>query len=109
EGRESTKDILLRLLGCESEAEVQAVIDSVPFLSDPRNWRPLDARETNFNVTSNLASDGGKALTELMTNMVDALLMKAARQQGVPLSAKGAPRSMYAAVDKLIKNLRGGK
>jgi hypothetical protein len=58
-----------------------------------------------------LAQDcrNGKALTELMTNMVDALLMKAARQQGVPLSGKGAPRSMYVAVDKLIKNLRGGK
>jgi hypothetical protein len=64
---------------------------------------------SDASVTSNLASDGGKALTELMTNMVDALLMKAARQQGVPLMGKGAPRTMYAAVDKLIKNLRGGK
>lgn len=109
EARGGTKDILLRLLECESEAEVQAVIESVPFLSDSRNWRPLDARETNFNVTSNLASDGGKALTELMTNMVDALLMKAARQKGVPLTGKGAPRTMYVAVDDLIKNLRGGK
>lgn len=109
EARGKSKDVLLRLLECETEAEVQAVIESVPFLADPKNWKPLDARETNFNVTSNLASDGGKALTELMTNMVDALLMRAARQQGVPLNGKGAPRSMYVAVDKLIKNLRGGK
>jgi len=104
-----SKDVLQRLLECETEAEVQAVIESEPFLADPKNWRPLDARETNFNVTSNQASDGGKALTELMTNMVDAILMKAARQKGVPLTGKGAPPTMYAAVDKLIKNLRGGK
>ena len=108
-GPVDTKDVLLRLLECQSEAEVQAVIDSVPFLSDPANWQPLDARETNFNVTSNQASDGGKALTELMTNMVDAMLMKAARLKGVPLKGTGAPPTMYAAVDKLIKNLRGGK
>jgi hypothetical protein len=39
-------------------------------MGNQKNWHPLDDRETNFNVTSNQASDGGKALTELMTNMV---------------------------------------
>jgi hypothetical protein len=97
------------LLECENEDAVQAIVESTPFLSNAHNWRFLDDRETNFNVTSNQASDGGKALTELMTNMVDATLMKHALQQNVPLRGKGAPRTMYAAVDKVIKNLRGGK
>src|SRR5690606_16961364 len=61
------------------------------------------------NITSNQASDGGKALTELMTNMVDAVLMKHAYQKGVPVRGPKAPKTMYEAVDKLIKNLRGGK
>lgn len=103
------KAVCFGLLECESEEGVQAIIDSTPFLAERNNWRFVDDRETNFNVTSNQASDGGKALTELMTNMVDATLMKHALQQNVPLRGKGAPKTMYAAVDRLIKNLRGGK
>jgi len=104
-----TKDICLRLLEAESEAEALAVLAAVSEISDPKNWQPLDRRETNFNVTSNQASDGGKALTELMTNMVDAVLMKAAKVHGVDPKSKAAPQTMYAAVDKFIKNLHGGK
>lgn len=104
-----SKALSSRLLECEDEASVQAIVDSEPFLKDPKNWRCLDGRETNFNVYSNQASDGGKALTELMTNMVDATLMKHAYQNGVPLKGRDAPPTMYAAVDKLIHNLRGGK
>jgi hypothetical protein len=98
-----------RLLDAESEAAVQAVIDDVPEMRDAKNWRPLDGRETNFNITSNHASDGGKALTELMTNMVDAVLMKHALQQGIEPKGKKAPATMHQAVDKLIKPLHGGK
>jgi len=38
-------------------------------MGNPKNWRPLDGRETNFNITRIKASDAAKALTELMTNM----------------------------------------
>lgn len=106
---QNTGELCLRLLACQSEGQVQAVIDSSPELRDPKNWRPLDRRETNFNVTSNQASDGGKALTELMTNMVDAVLMKHAYQRGIDPKSPKAPQTMYEAVDKLIKPLHGGK
>ena len=101
--------ICRRLLDAESEAAVQAVIDDVPEMRDAKNWRPLDGRETNFNITSNQASDGGKALTELMTNMVDAVLMKHALQKGIDPKGKKAPATMHQAVDKLIRPLHGGK
>jgi hypothetical protein len=101
--------ICRRLLDAESEADVQAVIDSVPEMRNVKNWRPLDGRETNFNITSNQASDGGKALTELMTNMVDAMLMKHALLKGIDPKGKKAPATMHEAVDKLIKKLEGGK
>ncbi|MGB6177212.1 MAG: hypothetical protein WBF43_12950, partial [Methylocella sp.] len=97
------------LLDVESEAAVQAVIDDIPEMGLRKNWRPLDGRETNFNVTSNQASDGGKALTELMTNMVDAVPMKHALLRGIDPKGKKAPRTMHQAVDLLIKPLRGGK
>ena len=105
----NSKKLCLELLAAESEANVQEIVGSVPEMSDDRNWQPLDKRDTNFNITSNQASDGGKALTELMTNMVDAVLMKHAYQKGIDPRGKHAPRTMYKAVDSLIKNLRGGK
>lgn len=93
----------------ESEKEVQGVLEDTPELKKTSNWRPLDNRETNFNVTSNQASDGGKALTELMTNMVDAVLMKHAFLKKIDPKSPKAPRTMYEAVDKLVKPLQGGK
>lgn len=103
------KELCLLLLFAESEAAVERIIESDAEMRNPNNWRPLDRRETNFNVTSNQASDGGKALTELMTNMVDAVLMKHAYLKGIDPKGPKAPMSMYEAVDKLIKPLHGGK
>lgn len=105
----NVKDVCLSLLAAESEADVQEIVKSVPEMQDRNNWQPLDKRDTNFNVTSNQASDGGKALTELMTNMVDAVLMKHAFQKGIDPKSEDAPKTMYEAVDILVKNLRGGK
>ncbi len=104
-----SKDLCLALLAAESEADVTKIVESQPGMSDLANWKPLDGRETNFNVTSNQASDGGKALTELMTNMVDAILLKAAYEKGLDPKSTKAPATMYEAVDKLIRNLHGGK
>ncbi|MDE0704633.1 MAG: hypothetical protein OXH59_13025 [Rhodospirillaceae bacterium] len=102
--------ICLDLLAAESEDAVQAIIDSVPEMSDPNNWKALDGRDTNFNIVTNQASTGGKAATELMTNMVDAILMKRAYEEGIdPKDPDEAPSNMYEAVDRLVANLRGGK
>ena len=97
------------LLRAESEEAVSSIIAADPDFRNPENWLPLDGRESNFNVTSNQASDGGKALTELMTNMVDAVLMKHAFLKGVDPAGKDAPATMYEAVDQLVHNMYGGK
>ncbi len=104
-----TRALALELLYAESEATVEEIIRRTPEMSDGKNWRLLDGRDTNFNITSNQASDGGKALTELMTNMVDAVLMKHALAKGIDPKGPNAPLSMYDAVDKLIKPMQGGK
>ncbi len=104
-----SKSLCLSLLYAESEEEVDKILSANKEMRDSKNWEPLDRRETNFNVTSNQASDGGKALTELMTNMVDAVLLKHAYQAKIDPKGSDAPKTMYEAVDKLVKNLRGGK
>ena len=102
--------LCLSLLNCNSEKEVELLISNTPAMRDGI-WKPLDQRETNFNVTSNQASDGGKALTELMTNMVDAVLLRYAHEKNIDPKGDSAPRTMYSAVETLIsiKHLRGGR
>ena len=92
----------IALLRCESEREVQRVIDTTPEMSDLVNWQPIDGRVTNFNVVTNQASTGSKALTELCTNMVDAVLMKHAHEQSVPLQGPDAPQSVLEGVRQLV-------
>lgn len=103
------KEICLAILAAESEQAVQQIIDASTEMRNAKNWRPLDDRETNFNVTSNQASDGGKALTELMTNMVDAVLTKHAHQHKIDPKGPKAPKNMYEAVESLIRHMKGGK
>lgn len=104
-----SKELCLHLLAAESEKEVLARIEGLAEFKKASNWKPLDNRETNFNVTSNQASDGGKALTELMTNMVDAVLMKQAYLRKIDPKSPKAPQTMYEAVDRLVKPMQGGK
>jgi len=95
--------VVRALLAAETEAAVLAIIQASPELSDPKNWLPLDGRETNYNVTTNQQASGPKAATELMTNMVDALLLKGCRLKGIdPRDRKRAPRNMHEAVERFF-------
>ena len=104
----NSKDVCFRLLRAESEREIDVIVESEPVLSDASNWYPIDGRDTNFNVVTNQASTGSKALTELCTNMVDAVLMKHARMRGIQHTGKDAPQSVIAGVRDLVR-LRGAR
>lgn len=97
------------LLSAESEAEVSAIIDQTPEMKNPENWGHLDQRDTNSNVVTNQATTGGKAATELMTNMVDAILTKCAYEAGIDPKGPDAPRTMHDAVKKLVKEITVSK
>ena len=98
----NSMELCLRLLGAESEKAVGAIVDSDPNLANPDNWRPIDGRDTNFNTVTNQASTGGKALTELCVNMVDAVLLKHAHLKGVDPKGTDAPQSVIAGVRELV-------
>ena len=100
--------ICFRILYAESEREVDAIVGLESELADSTNWHPVDGRDTNFNVVTNQASTGSKALTELCTNMVDAVLMKHAHVRGVDLTGSNAPESVIAGVRELV-GLRGAR
>ena len=104
----NSKEVCFRILRAESERAVDEIVASVLELSDSGNWFPMDRRDTNFNVVTNQASTGSKALTELCTNMVDAVLMKHAYKKGVNLTGPNAPQSVIAGVRDLVQ-LRGAR
>jgi len=104
----NSKEVCLRLLAAQSEAQVHGLLSASSEMQDAANWRLLDDRDTNFNVVTNQAMSGGKAATELMTNMVDAILMKHACLRGIDPLGPEAPETMYGAVEELV-GIRGGK
>ena len=98
-----SKKVCFRILRAESERQVTEIIYSVPEMANSINWHPIDERETNFNVVTNQASTGSKALTELCTNMVDAILMKHAHMKGIDSRGSQAPHSVTGAVRDLVQ------
>ncbi len=103
------KELCYALLGAESEADVDEIISKDKALNDKNNWLALDGNEINYNIVTNQAASGGKAATEIMTNMVDAILMRHAQSHGITHDSSDCPKSMYDAVDSFVQNLQGGK
>lgn len=96
-------DLCFAFLRAESEAAVTQIIENDLSTVDGIAWRDIDQRDTNSNTISNQASTGSKALTELCTNMVDAVLMKRAYEHGIrDLQGPDAPQSVTEAVRTLI-------
>jgi hypothetical protein len=102
------KKICLALIAAESEEQVDEILAGIPEMNDAKNWVPLDRRETNYNVTTNQQASGPKAATELMTNMVDAILLKHARMKGIDPRSSTAPETMHDAVEQFF-GLKGGR
>lgn len=104
----NSQELCMAILRAESEEAVTAVLEEHLDSVGAIEWRPIDGRETNFNVTTNQAATGGKALTELCTNMVDAILLRKAYEQGIDPESPEAPQSVIEAVKDLVK-LRGAR
>lgn len=108
---ENTDNLLKSILYSESEGEVSNIITKNKSMNDPESWKPLDGRDTNVNIITNQSSTGAKAATELITNMVDSILIKRCLEEGMnPKDKAKVPKTMYDAVETLIKkNLQRGK
>ncbi len=94
-----TDSLCMRILRAESEVEVTEIIAGLP---SEYGWEALDRRETNWNITENQAADGAKALTELCTNMVDAIILRHADARGITPEHTDAPSSVIGAIKELV-------
>lgn len=102
----TSEELCMALLRADSEAAVDEVLADLGPDTGEITWHPIDGRDTNFNVVTNQASTGAKALTELCTNMVDAILLRHAYGAGIEPTSDTAPQSVTQAVRDLVR-LRG--
>lgn len=70
------KEMFNKLSACNTELEVQAVINSYPYLKDSENWLPLGKNKNNASIVQNTAGSLGSCLVELTTNAIDAVIQR---------------------------------
>ena len=112
--QKQSKSYALALLEGLSADHVEATIkgseDARYWFDDPQNWLSYGGRAKNWDTVGNQQTNPVGALVELVTNGIDAILLRKARESGIEdfRSAK-APQSMFEAVKRFFPGIVEGK
>jgi hypothetical protein len=102
-----------RLLNAGSSEEVAAILQDEElryYFDQPENWRPYGGRDKNWDTVGNQQSSPVGALTELITNGIDAILLRKAKDHGIAdFRSPEAPQSMFEAVKRFFPQVVDGK
>jgi len=90
------------LLRCETEDDVQAVLQAAGVWDDRSVWQPYGGISNNRSVVSNQQSSPVAALIEKLVNSIDAVLIGEAYRAGVDPRSTAAPASMQSAVERFL-------
>lgn len=108
-----SRSTAFRLLAACSAEDVAAILADEDLSYDfnqPENWKPYGNREKNWDTVGNQQSSPVGALTELITNGIDAILLRKAREHGITdFRSPEAPQSMFEAVKHYFPNAVEGK
>ena len=101
-----SREMLQKLLEAVSTDEVQDIIRSYKFTDG--DWQHYGNREKNWDIVSNQQSKAVGALTEIITNSIDAVLSRKAYESGIEdLTGDQAPQSMQDAVARFYDVIEG--
>lgn len=102
-----------RLLSARSSEDVAVILqdeDLRYYFDQPENWKPYGGRDKNWDTVGNQQSSPVGALTELITNGIDAILMRKAKEHGITdFRAPEAPQNMFEAVKRFFPQVVDGK
>ncbi|MEM9423952.1 MAG: hypothetical protein AAF975_04085, partial [Spirochaetota bacterium] len=102
-----SQTLLPELLKAVSTEDVVSILKQHNFQDS--DWFPYGGREKNWDTVSSQQTNGVGALTELITNSIDAVLSRKAYEAGIrDLSGDDAPKSMQEAVRRFY-NVNEGK
>jgi hypothetical protein len=109
-----SKSIAFRLVAALSAADVDAVIkedeDARYWFDNPQNWLNYGGRSKNWDTVGNQQTNPVGALVELVTNGIDAILLRKAREAGIEdFRSAQAPQSMFEAVKRFFPTVVEGK
>ncbi len=108
-----SRRIALRLIRADSVEELQEVLkdnEAKDWFDDPQHWAPYGKREKNWDTVGNQQTIPVGALTEIIINGIDAILLRKAREGGlIDFRAPAAPQSMSEAVKRFFPHVVEGK
>jgi hypothetical protein len=108
-----SQNTALRLLAACSAEDVTTILSDQKLsydFSQPENWKPYGNRDKNWDTVGNQQSSPIGALTELITNGIDAILLRKARENGVTnFRSLEAPQSMFEAVNRYFPQVVDGR
>lgn len=104
--QDESKRLLDSLLSSVSTEEVTKIIEKCGFTE--ADWKPYGNREKNWDTVSTQQANAVGALTEIITNSIDAVLSRKAYESGIEdLTSDQAPQSMQDAVRQFYKIIEG--
>lgn len=102
-----SRKLLESLLSSVSTKDVREIIEKCSFTDN--DWKPYGRRDKNWDIVSNQQTNAVGALTEIITNSIDAVLSRKAYESGIEdLRSEQAPQSMQDAV-RSFYNITEGK
>jgi hypothetical protein len=99
--------LLKQLLAAQDENEVALIVKNHPILANDSRWTPFGENRMNFNTIDNQQQNPIAALTEKITNSIDALLLNECKVAGIDPESDSAPSTMQEAVGKFFEIPRG--
>jgi hypothetical protein len=102
-----------RLLNAGSSEDVANILHDEElryYFDQPENWKSYGGRDKNWDTVGNQQSSPVGALTELITNGIDAILLRKAKEHGITdFRSPEAPQSMFEAVKRFFPQVVEGK
>ena len=108
-----SRTIAETLLQSESALDIQKVIrdpELAYWFENDSNWKPYGGREKNWDTVGNQQANAVGSLVELITNAIDAILLRKAREEGlINCRSAEAPQSMFDAVKRYFPHVVEGR
>jgi hypothetical protein len=108
-----SKKIAELMLAANSANDIKAIITDTEldyWFANDSNWKPYGGREKNWDTVGNQQANAVGSLVELITNAVDAILQRKAREAGVEnFRSAEAPQSMFEAVKRYFPHVVEGR
>lgn len=96
------REICLQLVRAESEEKVVEILEKDKLWEKNSEWKLYGGKENNYSQIGNQQSEPDAALTEKLTNAVDAVLMRECLKRDRDPEGENAPQSVTEAVENFF-------